>query len=69
MTDGIEACCAQEVTEYDDGHLEYGDKYCVACVQGTDNCTYYDSAIRISPIRDVKKVLATTPKQGNAIKN
>ena len=63
VRDGVEACCAQQVNETDDGHIEFGDRYCVACVQGTDNCEYYPNAWRTPPIREVKKTLTTRTKQ------
>jgi hypothetical protein len=60
---GVEACCAQEVTEFDNGHIEFGDRYCVACVQGTDNCEYYPNAWRTPPLQEVRKTLTTRTKQ------
>jgi hypothetical protein len=60
---GVEACCAQEVTEYDNGYIDFGEKYCVACIQGTDDCTYYEDAWRRSPKEQVNKVLMQMQKQ------
>jgi len=69
VTDGIEACCAQEVTEYDNGHIEFGDQYCVACLQGTDNCTLYENMSRVPPMQQVKKALSVKPKQATITGN
>jgi hypothetical protein len=62
VKDGWEACCAQEVTEYDDGHMDFGDKYCVACEQGTDNCYLFESAARPPSSQDIKKALSMPQK-------
>jgi hypothetical protein len=57
VEDGIEACCAQEVTP--DGP---GEKYCVACVEGTDDCTFYDNERQVD-MKQVNKVLMQMQKQ------
>lgn len=62
----VTVCCATEKRgEYDDGMVIYGAQYCVACVTGTDSCEWIEVG-RSQPqaIRDVKKALAVTPKQG-----
>ena len=46
VEDGQEKCCAQEVTEYDNGHIDYGAEYCVTCAQGTDVCYISDGTTR-----------------------
>ena len=62
VKDGWEACCAQEVTEYDDGHIDFGEKYCVACQQGTDNCYRFESASRPPSSEAIKKALSMPQK-------
>jgi hypothetical protein len=68
VQNGVEACCAQVVTEYDSGHIDYGEKYCVACIEGTDNCTYYPDAWRRSPkenLGSLTKAQKQAPITGN----
>ena len=69
VSNGVEVCCAQEVTEFDDGHTDFGQNYCVACTQGTDDCVMWENTKNAPPMRDVKKALAVTPKQGTVTGN
>ena len=66
-----EVCCATETTEYDDGITMYGDTYCVACHQGGDSCWLSEVGrnTQAQTIRNLKKALAVTPKQGTVTGN
>ena len=67
---GIELCCAQEVTQYDNsGHIDFGKEYCVACTQGTDDCVLWENTRNAPSAQDVKKALSTMPKQTPAKAN
>jgi hypothetical protein len=64
-------CCATEKRgEYDDGMVIYGERYCVACVTGTDDCEWVE-VTRSQPetIRNLKEALSTPPKQGTVTRN
>jgi len=63
IENGVEACCAQEVTEFDDGHIEFGANYCVACTVGTDDCIWSDRPARSTPQHNLKNALTSVPKQ------
>jgi hypothetical protein len=63
VENGEEKCCAQEVTEYDDGHIDFGADYCVTCAQGTDVCYISDGATRHLTQTEIKKLLKHKPKQ------
>ena len=71
MQNGLEVCCAQEVTEFDNGHIDFGKKYCVACVAGTDSCVWEEVArtTQQQTVRNMTKALAaktkTAPVTGN----
>jgi hypothetical protein len=71
VSNGVEVCCAQEVTEYDDGHIDFGEKYCVACVAGTDNCVYEEVArnTQQQTIRNMTKSLAAKTKKAPVTAN
>ena len=69
VSNGVEVCCAQEVTEFDDGHIDFGQNYCVACTEGTDDCVMWENTKNAPPMRDVKKALSVTPKQGTVTGN
>ena len=69
VENGQEKCCAQEVTEYDDGHIEYGAEYCVTCAQGPDVCSISDGATRNLTQSEIKKLLKHKPKQAPVTAN
>jgi hypothetical protein len=66
-----EVCCATETMEYDDGMVIYGQQYCVACHQGGDSCWLSEVGrnTQAQTIRNLKKALAVTPKQGTVTGN
>ena len=66
----VESCCGQERTEYDDGIEIEGPEYCVSCVIGTDWCFRSDmTRSRQETLRNLKKALSITPKQGTVTGN
>ncbi len=71
VSNGMEVCCAQEVTEYDNGHIDFGEKYCVACVTGTDNCVREEVArnTQQQTVRNMTKSLAAKTKKAPVTSN
>ena len=71
VSNGVEVCCAQEVTEFDDGHIDFGEKYCVACFAGTDNCVYEEVArnTQQQTVRNITKALAAKTKKAPVTSN
>jgi len=67
----VEICCATEKRgEYDDGMVIYGNRYCVACMSGTDDCEMVEvGRSQTEAIRTLKKSLAKTPQQGTVTGN
>lgn len=63
VENGQETCCAQEVTEYDDGHVDFGANYCVTCAEGTDVCYITDGTTRNYTATNIKKLLKTTKQR------
>ena len=69
VIDGIEACCADSTTEFDDGHIDFGTEYCVACIEGTDDCTLYEQTRRMPSMQQVKKSLSLKTKKATITGN
>jgi hypothetical protein len=63
-SNGMESCCAQEVTEYDNGLIDFGEKYCVVCIAGTDICDRQEVArnTQQQTLRNMTKSLAGKTK-------
>ena len=59
----MEACCAQETTEYDDGTTTKGVRYCVVCEKGTENCNRTEASKNTSPMDALKNATSKIPSQ------
>lgn len=61
---GVEHCCTDNRTEYDDGTVTQGPSYCVVCVEGTETCYMEDGTKRALTPAKIKEFMKLTPKQG-----
>lgn len=69
VENGVEQCCTDNVTEYDDGTVTEGAAYCVVCVEGTETCYMEDGTKRALTPAKIKEFMKLTPKQGTVTGN
>ena len=62
--EGYETCCADTKSEDDDGLEMYGQRYCVVCTAGTDDCDRQEVVHnKRQTLRTMKKALATQTRK------
>jgi hypothetical protein len=66
---GVETCCVEDDTEFDNGVDIDSEPYCVVCVEGTETCYMEDGTARTLTPAKIKEMMKLTPKQGTVTGN